>query len=271
VAAGYSSSLRNIVRFGRGSEEGSMRVEFCVPIVQIGNSGVTGNFGLKYANGDYQAVAGLGPSGLLTNTSSAGPDYWQNSAINSISQAFSRYSTRKLRFEYRPQSTSTQADQLVFGFASDPMNPLLGLAAGATTADNLLGLSESIPFAPWNAWSLPVRHDAAMKYLDQTSDTTASGTRFTQAGAFGCVAENTAVVTPVTYGVLYLCGEFDFHDLNPIVLLSGTDPGRQRRRTLPPPPLTVTHNCASSSPCLQCGTRDDYVDVRGKLELPRLK
>jgi hypothetical protein len=269
VAAGYSSSLRNIVRFGRGSTEDSMRVEFCVPVCQIGNSGTSGNYALKYADGTFNSLAGLVPSGL-SPTWDHSLVYWQNSAINSISQAFSRYTTRKLRFEYRPQSTSTQADQLVFGFSSDPLNPLLGYTLGATTADNLLGLSESIPFAPWNAWTLPVRHDSAMKYISQADLEGGSGgtaeARLTMSGSFGCVAENTAIVAPVTYGVLYLCGEFDFHDLNPIVLLSGSDPGRQRVKkiALPSlPPLAAPHSCASSSPCLQCGVTSDYVSVTG--------
>jgi hypothetical protein len=36
---------------------------------------------------------------------------------------------------------------------------------------------------------------------------------------------------------------------------------RMQELSLVPPPTATTHSCAASAPCLQCGTRDDYVSI----------
>jgi len=256
IGSAYGGSLRTRIRFGAGRQDGSMRVEFCVPLARIGNSGTTGNAGLLLSDSNYYTSSALSPVGLFNGSGRAAPVYWQSSAINSISQAFSRHQVKNLRFEYRPQSTTARDDELVFGFSSDPNNPLVSPALGATP-ESLLGLSENFPFAPWMAWSLPVRHDVVEKYNVGANSGVLSEDRWVLDGAFGCCGES-SVTSPQVYGVLYLCGDYEMMDLNPYVALTGTDPGLRRRT-----PVIQAHACAASSACVKCGLQDDYIALDG--------
>jgi len=234
--AAVSSSLRSYVKFSSGTRDGSLCASFRLPLCQIGNAGTTGNSysGLLASSGGYTSSLGLHVDAV--DSTNATFSYWQSPGVNLIAECFSRYQVRggKGRFVYCPQSTSASTDRLVFAFSSDPDHPLIYNGGSAlTTQTNLLGLAESIPFAPWNEWSMDVHLDGLQKYVASVASSSLDTTerRLTALGIFGCQGTS-AQTTAAVYGVLYFECTVCFEDMNPLVVLTGTPTSVRRQKKM---------------------------------------
>jgi len=245
VGAAVSSSIRSTYSFGPGSKPGSLRMNYRVPLVQLGNDGTAG-LGILRPDGFYCSSVGV-HADCIDNQNTVF-NYWQSPAVNLIAESFSRYKNLGLTLEYCPQSTTVVADRLVLGFSSDPDHPLL---FPSTTTTELLALSDSVPFAPWNEFRMPVHVDSTEKYIASVSSTALDTTerRLTAMGILGCTAL-TSVTAPAVYGVLYATGSVEFLDLNPLVVVTGT-PSYLRRRLKATqsfaPKQPIDHSSSSSS------------------------
>lgn len=230
AAAAVSSSLSQRITFSGGARDGNLKITFRLPIAQIGNSGTTANGGLLYPGGNYTTGVIVNSDSLYDPVVANVYSYWQSVGLNLMAECFSRYKTSgRCKFVYCPQSSSTSTDRLVFGFSSDPQHPLI-IQAGSvpTTQANLLGLRESIPFAPWNEWEMSVHVDTLQKYVFSSNED-AADLRLTGFGSMGCVGLS-SIVSPTVYGVLYLEGSFEFEDMNPLVVLTSSPPYLKKSR-----------------------------------------
>jgi len=245
--AAVSDFLTQSVRFKPSKGGKGLIMEVCLPLCNI--TGGTNGTAPASVHGALTDVAGnifdvltvnpVFPIGGISQASApvsdngnTGITSYINPAWSLISSAFTRWRARKLIFKYMPQSTSTQADQLVFAFAADPNHPVVGLGeTGIMTNATLLNVGDSIPFMPWKEWSLDVsdtlKKEAELFVKETFEPTTVTGdgqdpalTRFNQAGVFACT-HSTSQVTPVVYGVLYGCAEFELLEFCPITTIDG--------------------------------------------------
>jgi hypothetical protein len=246
--AAVSDFLTQSVKFKPSKGGKGLIMEVCLPLCNItGNSAQTApasiNGTLTDASGNIFDLLTVNPvfpiggkslaSGLVNNNAGTVITSYINPAWSLISAAFTRWRIRKLVFKYMPQSTSTQADQLVFAFAADPNHPVIGLSEiGVMTNATLLNVGDSIPFMPWKEWSLDVSDtlkkeaelfvkETFVPNLGATDDAQVGAiTRFSQAGVFACT-HSTAQTSPIVYGVLYGCAEFELLEFCPITTIDG--------------------------------------------------
>jgi hypothetical protein len=117
---------------------------------------------------------------------------------------------------------------MVFAFANDPCHPLVFPNGGSTlpTTAGLESLADSIPFAPWAAWSLDVSKKLTKEWLYTAVDSATSGggddetnvttARFDSFGSYGLVVGTASTSTAVNYGVLYMEFSLEFREFCPI-------------------------------------------------------
>jgi hypothetical protein len=232
--AAVSDFLTQSVKFKPSKGGKGLIMEVCLPLCDItGTTFTTGSRGVLTPQGTSFDALTVNPVLPIGGTSSTGEMFsgsvvtsYINPAWSLISAAFTRWKIRKLIFKYRPQSTSTLADQLVFAFAADPSHSLIGLlSTGILTNSSLLNVGDSIPFMPWMAWDMDVsstlRTESELFMADKFSVDDVMDTRFSQAGVFTCT-HGTSQATPIVYGVLYGCAEFELLEFCPITTVDAT-------------------------------------------------
>lgn len=238
--AAVSDFLSQSIKFKPSKGGKGLIMEVCLPLCNIvGTTFTTGTQGtLTGPGGSSTDIYTVNPVYPIQGSSSSSVALADGATISSyinpawslIAAAFTRWKVRKLIFKYQPQSTSTQADQLVFAFAADPAHPVIGLGAPATVLTNsiLLNMGDSIPFMPWKEWSLDVSQSLQKEnelyirenFIPTVVESTAAVTRFSQAGVFACT-HSTSQATPINYGVLYGCAEFELLEFCPITTIQG--------------------------------------------------
>lgn len=141
-----------------------------------------------------------------------------------IGSAFTRYKITKLIFHYEPQSTATATGRMVFGFAEDPIHPLVAPDNTNQTSSNLLAVADSIAFMPWRAWSMDVtdrvKDDKLYYTYSQGTDADVGANnaqRFGRWGAVSCVTDVVSTV-PILSGVLYMETTIEFLEFCPITI-----------------------------------------------------
>lgn len=243
--AATSQSLRPFTRFLKGPDSNSISMHTCVPICEI----------LSVSNGTggaLQTATGTISTGItlsLTrpiNQASAAVEF-TSPVYDLISSVFTRYRVRKVMLHYHPQSSTTSVviagvDQgmprLVFGFAEDPEHPLV--MAVSQNSQNILALSDSIPFAPWNGWSLDVTQKLEAKKLYYTYAQLSDLQRFDAFGAITCVTDTTNAATHVG-GVLYMETIIDLVEFCPITLTRPALADRTTPEQNTPPAVQQVH------------------------------
>lgn len=246
--AAVSDFLTQSVKFKPSKGGKGLIMEVCLPLCNI--TGGTVGTGPASLNGtltdpsgnifDMLTVNPVFPVGgksiagtTVSNNLETVITSYINPAWSLIAAAFTRWHIRKLIFKYMPQSTSTQVDQLVFAFAADPNHPVVGLSeTGVMTNSTLLNVGDSIPFMPWKEWSLDVSSSLKKESelfikegfiaTGSVNDNLQDGalTRFNQGGVFACT-HSTSQITPIIYGVLYGCAEFELLEFCPITTIDG--------------------------------------------------
>ncbi len=226
-----SDDLQQFVHFGQGSKDSSLRVHMCIPLFNVNSNYYTTSLlrgGLSTSSIDsFPYIDLTAIQGIYAGGGSDMVKTYSNRVLGDIGSAFTRYRVLKCKFIYEPQSPTTVSDRLVFAFAADPEHPLIKNTPGTSSQTKLLGLTESVAFAPWRAWELDVTssiRDAGKEALyTYNQDTAEYDNRFMAFGAIGCVPSVEPIVaTPMTvYGVLYAELVFEFIEMDPI---NTTDP-----------------------------------------------
>jgi hypothetical protein len=220
-----SDFLRQHIKFGGTND--TLNISGLIAIAQVGQSDTAGQFsGIVDGLGSPATAVRLSPTApySINNTGSAAIGAFISPALDLLGSAFTRYRCKKLKFHYRPQSGTDSTQQLVFGFAADPVHPLIASGGGYSTVPTITGLeslADSIPFAPWAPWDMDVSRKLDIQewlYTDyDTNDNVSSSTaRFSNFGAFGLIAATASTDTAVNYGVLYMSFDMDFKEFCPI-------------------------------------------------------
>lgn len=219
---GVSDMKIQYTRFERGSGDSSLVMHSCAALtnLNISSVGSAGSVATMQFNGSAiqrqsaqlaltQLVVAAGGTSVVDNMISPAWDL--------IASAFTRYRVKRCIFHYRPQSTTTQAGRLVFAFAADPDHPLIFSSTPST--NKLLACADSIPFAPWNAWSMDVtsriNRDMLMYTFDPSGATTEGSDRFGSFGSIGCLADTTQVGGP-SIGLIYIEMTVEFVEFCPV-------------------------------------------------------
>ncbi len=222
IAAGYSSSMRQSYKFnGRDS----LTCKFVLAAYEIGTGNATRD-GLRPITGvaDQAACARLSltdPRGYTVGGVDT-PMAFISPAFDLLCSTFARYQVKGCRFHYCPQSGTNTTQRMVFAFAADPAHPLIN-ATTAVTQAKLEAVTDSVPFAPWEQWSLDVTHSIDKKLMLFTYDgANGSSTedrleRLSSFGVIGCQSSaNGTATTGDVFGVLYMELTVEFRDFAPI-------------------------------------------------------
>jgi len=230
--ASVSSTRKSTIFYGNTVVNGqpALRVSATVPIAQIGDSG-TYNNGFQIMSGTtaYSAssmcMSVLGFPVFSVNASSpvAGTvGSFVSPHIPLLALAFDKYSVRRLAFHCEPQAATSVSDRLVFSWTEDAAHPFLGpintdtQAAQIPTQLDLLVTKDSVAFAPWRPWSLPVPVDSTPRFTFTAGDNgtqVAAELRLSTIGALSCVS---SAGSAATYGILYASMEVDLIDPVPL-------------------------------------------------------
>jgi hypothetical protein len=220
-----SDMLRQHIKFGGTGE--ALSLHGLIAVANVGQTAAGGASADGLVDGSSNAFTGIRlsptrPSGTGFNGAAAiAIVEFVSPALDLLGSAFTRYKVKKLKFHYRPQSGSNSTQQLVFAFAADPIHPLVTPLSGAlNTSSGLESLSDSIPFAPWAAWSMDVSSkldSGPWQYTEASDDTesTDGAFRLDCFGSIGLTAAST-VSASVNYGVLYMEFSMDFKEFCPI-------------------------------------------------------
>jgi putative flippase GtrA len=203
-----SEDMQQFTRFGGGSSPDSITMHTCVALTELlrvanhssGTAiGTPGGPGISLQLNLTQP-ARLSNAGTKFNTSYITP------VFDLIASAFVKYKVHKLVFHYEPQSAATTTERMVFAFAEDPMHPVLWNAT-LPTQDTLLGLADSIAFAPWRSWSMDVSHKLSRNefytFTDPSTTVASFAERFSDFGVMSCITSATDT-TQISAGVLYV-------------------------------------------------------------------
>jgi len=276
-------------------------MQVCAALMNIGTSGVTGDTAaLSFpaeSSADLAWNASFNPTQAVAivnvaDTPTLALLSWINPVWELIASAFVRYQIRKMTLEYMPQSASTQSDQLVCAFANDPLHPVIGIPPILTmgyslTNQQLLGLSDSVPFMPWREWSMDLtpayKNDQPFFVARGDYPAEPSSLRFSDAGVIAVTNSGTAT-SPLTYGVLYLKSEIEFLEFCPILPYTlSTNLARSHTRSTSVPPkedkeenpcgvrrqqlseLKTGAVCHSDNHLVTCKARDD--EDQGELQI----
>jgi hypothetical protein len=224
--AAMSSFMKQKITFG-GKRH--LPLEFILPIATIGQSSTSGQTS-AIIDGAGTPLTGmqLNLTHVKGQLNAGGEDFaaeFTSQVLDLLGSAFAKFRIKKCRFHYRPQSGTNSTQELVFAFSSDPVHPLVYNVAGGTipTTSGLLGLPDSIPFAPWAPWDMDVSGtlNKTFEFYNASSSnnegaTSNAITRFDSFGSIACIASTASTTTAVTYGVLYMSGELDLIELSPI-------------------------------------------------------
>lgn len=222
VPVGVSDMKLQYTRFERGSGDSSLVMHSCAALtnLSIASVGSAGTVATMQFNGsvNQRQSAQLALTQLIVASGGTSVvDNMISPAWDLIASAFTRYRVKRCIFHYRPQSTTTQAGRLVFAFAADPDHPLI--FSSTPTQNKLLACADSVPFAPWNAWSMDVtsriNRDMLMYTFDPSGATTEGSDRFGSFGSIGCLADTTQVGGP-SIGLIYIEMTVEFVEFCPV-------------------------------------------------------
>lgn len=219
---GVSDMKIQYTRFERGTGDSSLVMHSCAALanLSISSVGSAGTVATMQFNGsvNQRQSAQLALTQLIVASGGTSVvDNMISPAWDLIASAFTRYRVKRCVFHYRPQSTTTQAGRLVFAFAADPDHPLI--FSSTPTQNKLLACADSIPFAPWNAWSMDVtsriNRDMLMYTFDPSGATTEGSDRFGSFGSIGCLADTTQAGGP-SIGLIYIEMTVEFVEFCPV-------------------------------------------------------
>jgi len=197
-------SRQQFVHFGQGERKDSLRMKCRINLadVQRISTAAQGN-GLfdgtqAFVSEQLNLTAPMGLTGAGTKTAAN----WISPIFDLIASAFTRYRVRGLKFHYCPQSSTTTGERLIFAFANDPVHPVLWNSTPPTAAA-LESLADSVPFGPWETWSLDCTDRVAQDVLFTYSDPSTSVGQITERFSdFGVIA----LVTSSASGANTACG-----------------------------------------------------------------
>lgn len=137
-----------------------------------------------------------------------------------IASAFVRYRLKRLAFHYEPQAAATDAEQMVFAFAADPVHPVLWNST-IPTADSMLALADSRAFMPWEPWTMDVTSRVDTKtimytYSDPATTVGTFSERFSDFGVISCTGAKLSQGAVASGGVLYMETEIELMEFCPI-------------------------------------------------------
>jgi len=222
--AATSQSLRPFTKFMKGPDSGSISMHTCVPIAELLSVAVTAlGVGAIHTQGAQSSAMTLSLTKPLSELATV--LQFTSPVYDLIASAFTRYRVRKVVFHYLPQSSSTSVvvagtdvgmPRMVFAFAEDPEHPLI--MSTSQNSQNLLAVSDSIPFAPWNGWSLDVTQRLESKKLYYTyGSPNVDVQRFDSFGAISCVTDTLSSANHYA-GVLYMETIIDLVEFCPITV-----------------------------------------------------
>lgn len=207
ASVAVSDDIQQFTRFLPGNHN-SIRMHTCAAIAQVQRS-VSNAVGgaLNQVNGVYVTTQlNLTEPAGLTATGAKQACEYVSPVFDLIASAFVRYKVKRLKFIYEPQCATTVAERLVFAFAEDPMHPVLWNAT-VPTQSAILGLADSVAFAPWRSWTMDVteklKDQEFYTFTDPSTSVASFAERFSDFGAISIITD-TVGATDIVSGVLYM-------------------------------------------------------------------
>ena len=221
---GVSQDLQQFTRFRPNQEGDGLSMHVCAAITNIirATTSASVGTGLGSPSGAFASVQlNLTDPAGLTAAGTKSPFQLITPIFDLIASAFVRYKVKKLIFHYEPQAAATTGERLVFAFANDPLHPVMWNATPPTNSA-LLGLSDSIAFMPWRAWSMDVSHRLGDTEFYTFSDASTSVTefveRFSDFGVISCITDTLSAGSNLVCGILYAEMEIELREFCPITV-----------------------------------------------------
>lgn len=220
--AAVSTNRTQSVRFSAGSRPGDLRMKTTAAIARVLKETVgtdQGSILLTTFRGTSVELNLTHPL-LLNAAGTANLDGFITPIYDLIASAFVRYRLRSLKFHYEPQASSTDSQQMVFAFAADPVHPVLWNST-PPDANDLLALSDSRAFMPWEPWTMDLtdRIDTKTVMYTYSDPATTVGTfseRFSDFGVMSCVGATPSQAANLAGGVLYMETDIELMEFCPI-------------------------------------------------------
>jgi hypothetical protein len=222
IAAGYSSSKRQEMRFNGQS---NLTLGFTLAAYDVGTGAATTD-GLRGTAG----VANQTSSAILALTTQVGYTAAGATTVNDfvgpgcdlLSSSFTRFRPKKLKFRYCPQSGTNTTQRMMFAYANDPVHPLI--MSTTPSQSKLESATDSVPFAPWEAWEMDVSRsldkDTWLWVYDFNATATVGNAvldRFNSLGSIGLMSSAAGTAgTGDVFGVLYVDAELEFKEFCPV-------------------------------------------------------
>ncbi len=220
--ASVSDDITQFTRFLPTNTGEGITMHTCCAVAEIG-AGIGTTAGLFASSGNSRYSATLSPTNPIWKgiAGAIAADGWISPVWDLIGSTFTRYRVKELQFHYAPQSTTTVEGRLVFGFAADPVHPLVYAEAGLTpTQASLLAVADSVPFAPWRAWTIDVSHrldgDNELYLYNPVVASQNTDWRFSNFGSLAVVTDQASLEAEVKYGVLYMETKIELLEFCPI-------------------------------------------------------
>lgn len=235
--SGHMEQFHRVLSTDRGRTTVHMNTALCAVV-----SALSTTAGMRWFDGTGGVCAQLNPSVIRSKTE-AGTTFTSEDALSPVpdleSSAYTRYRVLKNVWHYRENASTAVAGQWVFAFAADPAHPIVASTTTLEpTADQLLGLMDSFPFAAWENWDLDVtptletiRSSEWLYVSPQDGSATARSAddRLGFYSSIGLVGTSNASA-PLPVGVLYWELVMELAEMDPVTVTRPALLGRNWRR-----------------------------------------